>query len=258
VQCITAATDVCQVLLLDIGRPSQRHYLRHGVDAQSVFVTFAAAFLVKLLQPKFSSYLTPGKRAEIRELISNVIELLSSEEVAIDDNHSPKLYALFLRGLLDSPLAAMSPKPSTRRSKSIGSQHSGSASNAPSPGSPQDNSGAIVDSPATSNFPLSPVSQPYQSYDQGYPMVAGDASSQYMGQENWATPMDDKANLKLMGQGNALQIHTHANDSFFNPPLPFDDDIMQSMQHTLGNDWSGIALPGEDDFLWFYYKGYTV
>jgi hypothetical protein len=236
------------VLLHDIGRPSQRHFLRHGVDAQSVFVTFAAAFLVKLLQPKFSSYLTPGKRAEIRELISNVIELLSSEEISIDDNHSPKLYARFLRGLLDSPLAAISPKPSTRRSKSIGSQHSGSPSNAPSPGSPQDHSGAMVDSPTTSNFPLSPAPQPYQTFDQGYPMVAGDASSQYMG--NWAPPMDNKANLKLMGQGNALQIHTHANDSFFNPPLPFDDEIMQSMQHTLGNEWSGIALPGKEDFHW--------
>lgn len=62
-----AASDVVRVLLDDIGIPNQRErtisssirlhpsqglftvvFLRHGPDAQRVFVTFASAFLIKV------------------------------------------------------------------------------------------------------------------------------------------------------------------------------------------------------------------
>lgn len=47
-QCIKAASDVVNVVVHDICRPSQIHFWRYGPEAQSVFVTFAAAFLVKV------------------------------------------------------------------------------------------------------------------------------------------------------------------------------------------------------------------
>ena len=94
---------------------------RHGPEAQSIFVTFASAFLIKvggcisrilfdliydpkLLQPRFASHLSPETRAEIKGLVQKVVELLSSEAIAIDERNGPGLYARFLRNLLQSPV----------------------------------------------------------------------------------------------------------------------------------------------------------
>jgi hypothetical protein len=45
-QCYRAALDVVQVFNEDLS--SQKIYLRHGPEAQAVFVTFASAFLIKV------------------------------------------------------------------------------------------------------------------------------------------------------------------------------------------------------------------
>jgi len=104
-RCLHAASDVVDVFVHDVGRPSQRIFIRHGPEAQSVFVTFAATFLVKLLQPKFAAYLTHDQRLQIREKVQNVINLLGSPDVAIDSRHGPKLYSRFLESLLATPMA---------------------------------------------------------------------------------------------------------------------------------------------------------
>ncbi|OCH94437.1 hypothetical protein OBBRIDRAFT_722948 [Obba rivulosa] len=110
-RCLRAATDVVNVVVDDIGVPSQRIFLRHGPEAQSVFVTFACAFLVKLLQPKFTVYMSREQRLEVRHSVQRVINLLGSPEVAIDDRHGPKLYARFLEGLLATPSARIDHSP---------------------------------------------------------------------------------------------------------------------------------------------------
>jgi len=148
-KCLRAASDVVTTVVNDIGRPSQSPsfssslnsecliiytgtYLRHGPEAQSVFLTFASAFLVKvkkispslqnhtlnrkstykqLLQPKFATYLSTEKRSEIRALVQKAIDLLGSPEVAIDNRHGPKLYARFLEGLLALPMAKLDHSP---------------------------------------------------------------------------------------------------------------------------------------------------
>ncbi|OSX58940.1 hypothetical protein POSPLADRAFT_1049102 [Postia placenta MAD-698-R-SB12] len=104
-RCLWAATDTVKAVVEDIAIPSQKIYLRHGPEAQCVFVTFASAFLVKLLQPKYAQHLSRERRVEIRDLVQRVIDLLSSPEVAIDDRHGPKLYSRFLQGLLATPMA---------------------------------------------------------------------------------------------------------------------------------------------------------
>ncbi|TFK72942.1 hypothetical protein BDN72DRAFT_762497 [Pluteus cervinus] len=124
-RCLNAATDVVQAVLNNNCSPDQSRYLRHGPEAQSVFVTFASAFLVKLLQPKFSAYLTIDQREEIRNLVQKVIDLLGSPEVAIDNRHGPKLYSRFLKGLLAAPMArdpAASPSASSSISVSRSKQ----------------------------------------------------------------------------------------------------------------------------------------
>ncbi|KAJ3554389.1 hypothetical protein NM688_g3138 [Phlebia brevispora] len=102
-RCLHAATDVLNVVLQDIAIADQKIFLKHGPEPQSVFVTFACSFLIKLLHPKYNSYIGEDKRIEIRERVTQIVGLFSSPEVAIDDRHGPKLYARFLQRLLETP-----------------------------------------------------------------------------------------------------------------------------------------------------------
>ena len=130
-QCLRAALDVLTAILDEIAVPDQSTcdslvtmnstdyftgiFLLHGPEAQSVFVTFACAFLIKLLQPRYSQYLDHSQRQQIRDRVQQVIDLLGSPEVAIDDHHSPKLYSRFLQGLLDKASARLDRSPSTQK-----------------------------------------------------------------------------------------------------------------------------------------------
>jgi hypothetical protein len=55
---------------------------------------------VQLLRPDFSNLLSKQQEGEIFTLIGKLIQTLSSPEIAIDDRHTPRLYARFLAGLL--------------------------------------------------------------------------------------------------------------------------------------------------------------
>lgn len=75
-------------------------YMRFAPDGHFIFASFASAFLLKLLKPEFSSFLFKEQENEIFELIGHLIHTLSSPKIAIDDRHTPKLYARFLASLL--------------------------------------------------------------------------------------------------------------------------------------------------------------
>ncbi|KAJ8079809.1 hypothetical protein PM082_016631 [Marasmius tenuissimus] len=75
-------------------------YLRYAPDGHFLCTCFAAAFLLKVLRPDFSSLLPDEEKSEIYQLIARLIQTLSSPNIAIDDRHTPKLYARFLTGLL--------------------------------------------------------------------------------------------------------------------------------------------------------------
>lgn len=75
-------------------------YMRYAPDGHFVFASFASAFLLKLLRPEFSSFLAKDQESEIFDLIGRLIQTLSSPKIAIDDRHTPRLYARFLAGLL--------------------------------------------------------------------------------------------------------------------------------------------------------------
>ncbi|EKM52025.1 uncharacterized protein PHACADRAFT_101884 [Phanerochaete carnosa HHB-10118-sp] len=114
-RCLCAAMDVLASILDEIAVPEQKIFLRHGPEAQSVFVTFACAFLIKLLQPRYASYLDRSQRQQIRDRVRQIIDLLGSPEVAIDDQHSPKVYSRFLQGLLDKAAARLDHSPGPHR-----------------------------------------------------------------------------------------------------------------------------------------------
>ncbi|KZS92814.1 hypothetical protein SISNIDRAFT_455434 [Sistotremastrum niveocremeum HHB9708] len=94
-RCYRAATETLNIIINDL---APKRYLRYGPESYSIFATFASAFLLKLLRPKFSNWLQAQRKEEILELVGKLIEALNT--IAIDERHVPRLYARFLDGLL--------------------------------------------------------------------------------------------------------------------------------------------------------------
>ncbi|GLB40175.1 putative fungal specific transcription factor [Lyophyllum shimeji] len=225
-RCLDAAFDVVLPVLDDLCVPSQKIYLRHGPEAQSVFITFASAFLVKLLQPKFNSYLTVEKRLEIREVVQRVVDLLSSPEIAIDDRHGPKLYAKFLKGLLAAPMALVdrNSPPSAMRKGRASSNNSHTSEAAP------DTHDTDVDRSSQSSASPAPR-QEALSFD-SFAVGALDPYAQ-----------GTAANTLALHLGSMDDGTLNMSD-FFQPSLPFDDAIMQSIQSLADpNGWHDTTLP---------------
>lgn len=96
-KCLEAAKSVIKNMIDGLA-PSG--YMRYAPDGHFVFASFASAFLLKLLRPEFATLLSKEQEGSIFELIGRLIQTLSSPKIAIDDRHTPKLYARFLAGLL--------------------------------------------------------------------------------------------------------------------------------------------------------------
>ncbi|KAK0452965.1 fungal-specific transcription factor domain-containing protein [Desarmillaria tabescens] len=75
-------------------------FMRYAPDHHFMCIGFAAVFLFKLLRPEFSSLLDNADRDESMVLIGTLIEKFSSSDIAVDDRHTPKLYARFLATML--------------------------------------------------------------------------------------------------------------------------------------------------------------
>lgn len=208
--------------------------MRHGPDAQSVFAAFAAAFLVKvistivsppvfdifrkLLQPKYTPVFTQEQRQESYNLIQRVIDALGSPEVAIDDKHGPKLYSRLLTGLLATvKLDASHPgrRPPSRTRKPSSKNSSSFTSNTTSP----------------SRSSLSPI----------VPNVHLNVNQvqQIQMEEGHGSPGD-------VSSGSSPSSMKGLNvQEFFAPPLPFDGELLHSMQDlTNSTEWEGMVLPG--------------
>lgn len=195
----------------------------------------------QLLQPRFQSYLTYEKRLEIRQQVQSVITLLGSPEVAIDNNHGPKLYSKFLKGLLASPMARVDPSSPgvssgsgslprrNKPTKSLSSEHSIDI-----PSTVYDQS-----SPAYSHSLSPPPTQAALSFDTFAPIGRG---------------IDPFAPVSAINAINISNFDDPAGmdmNDFFMPPLPhFDNDILQSVQSLSDpNDWQDISLPGQSPAL---------
>ncbi|KAI9068941.1 hypothetical protein FKP32DRAFT_1671776 [Trametes sanguinea] len=119
-KCFESAKTVI-VTLIDTLAPTG--YLRTSPDSHFVFASFASAFLLKLLRPEFSSFVTPELQTEIFDLISRLIEKLRSPEIAIDERHIPALHSRFLHGLLRKHRHLATLHGSSSSSSNFGSQH---------------------------------------------------------------------------------------------------------------------------------------
>jgi hypothetical protein len=96
-RCLEAAQNVINGMVNDL---AARPYLRYAPDGHLVFASFASAFLLKLLRQKFVYLLSEDKRATVIPLVERLIKVLSDPSVAVEEFHTPKIYARFLSGLL--------------------------------------------------------------------------------------------------------------------------------------------------------------
>ncbi|KAK0214502.1 fungal-specific transcription factor domain-containing protein [Armillaria fumosa] len=75
-------------------------FMRYAPDRHFMCAAFASVFLFKLLRPEFSPLLDKADENQSIDLIVTLIDKFSSSDIAVDDRHTPKLYAKFLATLL--------------------------------------------------------------------------------------------------------------------------------------------------------------
>ncbi|KAF8271195.1 hypothetical protein EI94DRAFT_1797367 [Lactarius quietus] len=212
-RCIRAASDVVNAMVDDIGRPSQRNYVRHGPESQTVFVAFSCTFLIKLLQLKYASYISLELRADIIRTVERAVEFLGAPDIGVDDRHGPRLYSRFLGGLLER--VKTPPTTSFRQSRSKRKSPGFSATVHHANHSPP------VTRPTAANL----------NYFEPLP-------------KRTTTPFDhfafpSESDPSALASTSALGLTA---SEFFYAPLPFDRDLLESMQ-------SLSSLPGIHDAM---------
>ncbi|KAI9000635.1 hypothetical protein BD414DRAFT_8317 [Trametes punicea] len=224
-RCVRASKSLIRTLLDELGTPRLRIYLRHGPDAECVFVTFTCAFLIKTLHPRYAQHIPRETRVELRQLVAEVADFLGSPDVAVDDRHGPKLYSRFLKGLLETPLASIDHPPNVLKRAARPA--------APSPGTP----GSTSDRPDSSPMPPTPVSVP-----RPLPTNRIIAKEQRSFGQTSSQDAQMLEPLELSYPDRSTQTVNGAD--FYAPPLPFDQEFLQSMQSLTDPNWSNMVLPG--------------
>ena len=176
----------------------------------------------QLLQPRYATYLDRAQRIEIREKVQQIIDLLGSPEVAIDDHHSPKLYSRFLAGLLAKPATKLDRSPSS-------TQPLKSKSESPTTQKIelQDAAGTVVRQSRSSP----PSTRPSMSPEPDVTLLDSYRAS------NFSTESSDF--------GTAMDV----SSEFFAPPLPFND-LLPPMSDPSMTAMNGV--PGKPSSLNLY------
>ncbi|KAF9069929.1 fungal-specific transcription factor domain-containing protein [Rhodocollybia butyracea] len=94
---IDAAMTVIQIM---VERLFPTGHLKYAMEANFLYVSFSAAYLLNLLRPKLLPLLDENTHQEIIVTVTRLIEVLGSKEVAMDERHTPALYSRFLVNLL--------------------------------------------------------------------------------------------------------------------------------------------------------------
>jgi len=114
-QSIDAARAVIQIVVEKL-YPTGK--LRYAMESHFLYVSFAAAYLINLLRPKFLPLLDHSTQQRIIRIVTRLIEVLGSEDVALDGRHTPALYSRFLSSLLSKYRQRAEPSYSNSRSSS--------------------------------------------------------------------------------------------------------------------------------------------
>ena len=164
------------------------------------------------MQPKYASYISPEQRTEIVRTVERAVEFHGSPDIGVDDRHGPRLYSRFIGGLLERVKTPY--RPSRSKRKSPGFSATGNHANLAPP----------VARPAAATV----------NYFEPLP-------------KRTTTPFDHFA-FSTESDPLALASTTTpaltASD-FFYAPLPFDNDLLESMQSLSSlSDMHDAMLPG--------------
>ncbi|PFH54414.1 hypothetical protein AMATHDRAFT_53408 [Amanita thiersii Skay4041] len=94
---VEAARLVIQIL---VERLHPTGHLRYAMEANFIYVSFAAAFLINLFRPKFRHILSDSQKHQIDMDVQQLIQVLGSQDVCVDGRHTPLLHSRFLSKLL--------------------------------------------------------------------------------------------------------------------------------------------------------------
>ncbi|KAH9836168.1 uncharacterized protein C8Q71DRAFT_69524 [Rhodofomes roseus] len=86
-------------------------HLRYAIEPQFLYVTYTAAFLLKLLDPRFATLVDRALRDSILTDVHSLIRVWASADVALDKQHAPYIYSRFLSSLLSKYLEAQNAGP---------------------------------------------------------------------------------------------------------------------------------------------------
>ncbi|EGO18461.1 hypothetical protein SERLADRAFT_481133 [Serpula lacrymans var. lacrymans S7.9] len=236
-KCFDAAKSVIKHMI-DVLAPSG--YMRYAPDGHFVFVSFASAFLLKMLRPEIRQLLLSQElETEIFDLIARLIHTLSSSEVAIDDRHTPKLYARFLAGLLakhrkDGAAVVGRLQPLPPQSQTM---HRSSASDFQGHGTASSSSGSAFNAP-----------QSYSSTTQDH-ADDGDYSQMAQTSSKAPTPIYRPEIAFTPGQGQidfGISSDLAMMDGVING---FSDEEMLATMQAIKNPtwWQNMMMPG---FSW--------
>ena len=155
------------------------------------------------------------QRIEIREKVEQIVELLGSPEVSIDDRHGPKLYSRFLQGLLATPAASLERKHKIKAKSE-------------SPMVPR------LELHDSGSAPRQSMSQPSSARPSAEPEAPPQGTqSPYYAAQMTADP-------------NAMPMSDTGMNDFMIQPLPFEE-LLRSMQSvTDPTQWGDFgAMPGK-------------
>ncbi|KAF7311314.1 hypothetical protein MKEN_01033100 [Mycena kentingensis (nom. inval.)] len=221
-------------------------FMRYSPDGHFIFASFASAFLMKvchipLLKPQFAHIMPKEEEEQVFDLIGRLIQTLSSPEIAIDDRHTPKLYARFLAGLLSKHrrdgvtlgrLQALPPP---------GQQANGQRSGTGTATAP---SSTFTLSPLAGASPGAlPITPPYSAKGNGYASGGGYKQQQQQHSQHHQRPHAPPALPPPPSQQPQTQYHPHPPYAPITPqaqPHYSPDAVMMDL---------GAGLPEEEQML---------
>lgn len=172
--------------------------------------------MAQLLQPKYASYLSSEQRAEIVRTVERAVEFHGSSDIAVDDRHGPRLYSRFMGGLLERVKAPPANPP--RRSRS-------------------NRKTSALATPELSQTSSRPATQ-HNSANHFEPLPARTTTPF----DHFAMPSE--VDPTASASGSALGLTA---SEFFYSPLPFDRDLVESMQSLSSqSEMHDATLPGMD------------
>ena len=168
------------------------------------------------MQPKYASYISPEQRAEIVRIVERAVEFHGAPDIGVDDRHGPRLYSRFIGGLLERvktlPLNSFRPPRSKRKSPGFSATER-QANLAPPVARPA--------APTTNYFEPLPKRTTTPFDHLAFPT------------ESDPSPLASTTGLGLT-----------ASELFYSP-LPFDRDLLESMQSLSSlSEMQDAMLPG--------------